>query len=259
MLAPVCVPASGSVFPLGTTTINCTATDGSRNAVSGSFKVTVRDTTPPTISIDPSQLTVVVGAVPATRAALGLPVPIVRDIADAHPAITDNGPNSFSAGAYTIVFTAKDASGNSAKATLTVTVQLRLNILNAVVLVTQSKQPRTDILAAELTIQLGSGNDGLKQNTDSLNFLLTAGAATLPINVPLSKFFRLNNGSFIFSGVVNGSPTDLAIKPLGGSKYAIVIGVAKATLSGFTNPTSISLGIGNDTGQTTTKSIILKK
>ncbi len=40
--APVtCVPPSGSVFPLGATTVTCTATDGSGNAASTSFVVTV--------------------------------------------------------------------------------------------------------------------------------------------------------------------------------------------------------------------------
>jgi len=44
----VCTPPSGSVFPLGTTTVNCTAT-ASTGTASGSFHVTVVDTTPPTI------------------------------------------------------------------------------------------------------------------------------------------------------------------------------------------------------------------
>jgi hypothetical protein len=43
-----CSPASGSLFPLGTTTVNCTATNAA-GSTSGSFTVTVRDTTPPDI------------------------------------------------------------------------------------------------------------------------------------------------------------------------------------------------------------------
>jgi hypothetical protein len=45
-----CMPASGSTFALGTTTVNCTATNinGSSTA---SFKVTVVDTTPPAITV----------------------------------------------------------------------------------------------------------------------------------------------------------------------------------------------------------------
>src|SRR5262249_47082195 len=37
-----CVPASGSTFPIGDTTVNCTATDVSGNATSGSFTVHVK-------------------------------------------------------------------------------------------------------------------------------------------------------------------------------------------------------------------------
>jgi hypothetical protein len=47
-----CTPASGSAFPLGTTTVNCTATASTdpTPTTSGSFTVTVGDTTPPQIS-----------------------------------------------------------------------------------------------------------------------------------------------------------------------------------------------------------------
>jgi len=44
------VPASGSMFPLGTTTVNATATDSSNNTATGSFTITVHDTTAPVIS-----------------------------------------------------------------------------------------------------------------------------------------------------------------------------------------------------------------
>lgn len=37
----LCVPASGSVFPLGTTTVNCTSTDTRANSITASFAVTV--------------------------------------------------------------------------------------------------------------------------------------------------------------------------------------------------------------------------
>lgn len=40
-----CSPASGSMFAIGTTTVNCTATDAGGLSSSGSFTVTVEDTT----------------------------------------------------------------------------------------------------------------------------------------------------------------------------------------------------------------------
>jgi hypothetical protein len=41
---------SGSAFPLGTTTVTATASDAAENSVSGTFQVTVVDTTPPSIA-----------------------------------------------------------------------------------------------------------------------------------------------------------------------------------------------------------------
>ena len=42
VVTPVCAPASGSTFTIGTTTVTCTATDAALNTVSRSFTVTVR-------------------------------------------------------------------------------------------------------------------------------------------------------------------------------------------------------------------------
>jgi hypothetical protein len=44
-----CDPPSGSVFPLGTTTVGCTATDAAGNTTSKSFHVHVIDPTPPVV------------------------------------------------------------------------------------------------------------------------------------------------------------------------------------------------------------------
>jgi hypothetical protein len=46
----ICVPTSGSLFPLGNTRVTCTATDGRNQAVPVTFAVHVVDTTPPTLS-----------------------------------------------------------------------------------------------------------------------------------------------------------------------------------------------------------------
>ena len=59
--APVvtCAPASGSVFPIGTTTVQCSTIDAAGNGSNGSFDVTVTDTIGPditTVSPNPAQL-----------------------------------------------------------------------------------------------------------------------------------------------------------------------------------------------------------
>ncbi len=49
-VAVSCAPASGSTFALGTTPVNCSATDAHGNTASTSFNVNVQDTTPPSVS-----------------------------------------------------------------------------------------------------------------------------------------------------------------------------------------------------------------
>lgn len=50
VIAPTCIPASGSTFPLGLTQVNCSATDSDGETTSGMFNVSVFDTTAPSIS-----------------------------------------------------------------------------------------------------------------------------------------------------------------------------------------------------------------
>jgi len=49
-----CTPASGSFFPVGDTTVNCTATDASGNVASGSFQVHVLPRLQMGVAIDPT-------------------------------------------------------------------------------------------------------------------------------------------------------------------------------------------------------------
>jgi len=259
--AVACAPASGSSLPLGPTIVNCSATDGSGNTSRGSFTATVRDTTPPAISIMPSTVTVAVNAVPVARGALGLPSPVVSDLVDPHPVVTDTAPASFPAGTTTITFTATDASGNAVRTMLTVNVQLRqtgLTILKAGVLVTSVHLPNCDLLAAELTVQLAPGAS-INPSTDAFHFALTAGTVVIPVDVALNRFRHLFNGALVFAGPVNSFPTDVAVKPLGGGKYVIVLGVAKTNLAEFKNPATIEIGLGSNTGTITTNALIIKK
>ena len=52
-LTPTCVPPSGSLFPLGATTVDCEATDAAGNTGHGSGTITVVDTTAPSVACQP--------------------------------------------------------------------------------------------------------------------------------------------------------------------------------------------------------------
>ena len=54
-LTVTCSPASGATFPIGTTAVQCTATDPAGNAGTRSFTVTVVDTTAPALRLPGNQ------------------------------------------------------------------------------------------------------------------------------------------------------------------------------------------------------------
>jgi Tol biopolymer transport system component len=82
--------ASGDIFPLGTTTVTVTATDKAGNTATGSFKVTVRDTTPPIISGVPDDMNVT--ATSAEGATLTYDVPTAEDLVDGSVPVNCSAP-----------------------------------------------------------------------------------------------------------------------------------------------------------------------
>jgi len=112
---------SGDSFPLGLTTVTCTARDRSGNEVSGSFRVLVLDREAPVLTA-PATATLVTdcpgSALSITPAALGVSA---RDNADPAPALGCS-PTSVGPGTTTVDCTATDAAGNVAHASVSVTV-----------------------------------------------------------------------------------------------------------------------------------------
>jgi lamin tail-like protein/putative Ig domain-containing protein/HYR domain-containing protein/transmembrane protein TMEM131 len=119
-VAPVCSPASGSVFAVGTTTVQCTATDAHHNTASGSFAVTITDHTPPTLTL-PTSLT----AVASTPAGATVTYSAsASDVVDGpRPVVcAPVSGSTFPIGATTVNCSASDAHGNAANGSFTVTV-----------------------------------------------------------------------------------------------------------------------------------------
>lgn len=125
---------SGSMFPLGTTTVTYTATDRAGNIATTSFTVTVRDTTPPAIAPVAS---VTVEATSPSGAIVMFPLPAATDVVDPAPVVTaaPGSGSQFPIGTTMVLVTASDRSGNHATASFTVTVlsaaQMTTNLINA--------------------------------------------------------------------------------------------------------------------------------
>ena len=120
-VSPSCSPASGSTFPLGKTTVNCTATDASGNRASASFKVTVQDTKPPTINVPDS---VTAEATSSAGATVNYTVTASDTVSGSITPSCDRASGSvFPVGSTTVKCTATDGAGNKATGSFTVTVR----------------------------------------------------------------------------------------------------------------------------------------
>lgn len=115
----MCTPMSGNTFPIGTTTVTCSATDGYGNSATESFTVTVQDTTAPQLVL------------PATvfAAATG-PTTVVNYQVTATDAASPSAmisctpaPNShFAIGTTAVSCSATDAAGNLSAGSFSVIV-----------------------------------------------------------------------------------------------------------------------------------------
>ena len=116
----VCLPPSGGQFPIGATSVSCTATDGSGNAATCAFTVTVADTIAPEI-VCPTAITVeglgIFGAVVSFAVT-------ATDLCDPDPALLVTPPSGsvFPPGDTVVVATATDDAGNVTTCELTVSV-----------------------------------------------------------------------------------------------------------------------------------------
>jgi HYR domain-containing protein len=144
-VTPVCAPPSGALFPVGATTVTCTATDRHGNFSTGSFTVTVTDTKPPTVTsarATPSELwpvnkslipvTVLVNAIDIVSGTESRITGITGNDGATAADWTITGPLSAALRAertgggrgrtYTIAIETRDAAGNTTTSTVDVFV-----------------------------------------------------------------------------------------------------------------------------------------
>jgi len=122
-VAVTCEPASGSTFPVGTTTVNCTATDAAGNKSAGSFDVVVApqpDTAPPAIKV-PDTITKPASSPSGEKVDYEVSA---TDAKDGTVAVTCDpaSGSTFPVGRTTVACTSKDAAGNTATASFDVVV-----------------------------------------------------------------------------------------------------------------------------------------
>ena len=114
--------ASGTVFPLGQTSITVTASDAAGNSASCSFDVVVQDTTAPILSNVPANISH--QATSGAGRVIYYTLPAASDMVDATPSVSCNPPSgsTFAIGTTTVTCTAADDAGNAATASFLVTI-----------------------------------------------------------------------------------------------------------------------------------------
>ena len=113
--------ASGTLFPIGTTTVTATATDWASNTGTGTFTVTVRDTTAPVVAAHAdviAEATSAFGAVVTYGAGSATDAVGVTSLAYSQASGT-----ALPVGTTTVTITARDAANNTGTGTFTVTVR----------------------------------------------------------------------------------------------------------------------------------------
>jgi hypothetical protein len=121
-VAVTCAPASGSAFPVGRTTVKCSAADAAGNRSSSRFDVNVRDTAPPVVQ---SHGNLVAEATGSGGTHVAYTVPAATDSLDgAVPvACAPSSGSLFALGHTTITCSTQDAAGNTAASTFDIQVR----------------------------------------------------------------------------------------------------------------------------------------
>jgi HYR domain len=162
-----CSPASGSVFPLGTTKVVCTATDpADGSSATASFPVVVRDTTGPDFGPPPDRVTQTVDGAASTE--VDYVEPAANDLVDGDVLVTctPSSGAAFPLGDTTVTCRAKDKRGNTSSVTFTVSVvddvppppvtTFKATLLRIGVSLTWLRPASTDVVRVELSRMPGA-------------------------------------------------------------------------------------------------------
>ena len=166
----VCVPASGSPFPLGTTEVTCTVTDINGLSNQCTFEVTITDNEPPiascqdiSIQLDPTGNASIVAA-DVDNGSSDLCGMVTLSTSVSSFTCADVGPNE-------VVLTVTDESGNSSMCTATVTV------------LDDNAKPEADIVQSELPGLCQGANVVLTAQPTGVTYIWSTGETTESIVV----------------------------------------------------------------------------
>lgn len=256
-ITPTCAPALGSTFPLGATTVNCTATDQAGNSANGSFTVTVRDTTPPVLSL-PADITV--AATGPAGAAVTFTASATDTVSGAlTPTCAPASDSTFPIGATTVNCSATDQAQNTARGSFTVTVRdttppPSTSVFSAFSVEKLGIDQRYKTFALLSKFTLGTSSNGI----DPANEPVTLTIANFTTTIPAGSFRKGWAEVYAFAGKINNVLIEALIVPLGNNRFGFQAAAHGADLRGTNNPVTVGLIIGNDRGETSVNNAIIR-
>jgi hypothetical protein len=93
---------------------------------------------------------------------------------------------------------------------------------------------------------LGANSNGINPVTENVTLQI----GTFSVTIPAGSFRQIPHGKFAFEGVISGVSLEVQIVPLGNNIFTFKAEGTGVDLTGLTNPVTVVLTIGNDTGST---------
>jgi hypothetical protein len=173
-LTPVCTPASGSTFPIGTTVVTCTATDFAGLQATDTFNVTVRNN-PPVLTV-PANMTVDATSTSGANATFTATATDVED-GTAPVVCTPASGSAFAMGATTVSCTATDSLGATDTRSFVVTV---VTVANT--------SPTTTVPGGVTAAPKSVSGAGLPRTGSDIRTLVLLAGAALAVGFLLRRF-----------------------------------------------------------------------
>jgi len=184
-------PAAG--FPLGTTTVIWTATDGNGLTSTGTQTVTVVDTTAPVLTV-PADVSVEANAVLSTVAIGSATATDIFAVT-----VTSDAPATYALGTTVVTWTATDANGNATSGTQNVTV-----VDTTAPVLTVPADVTVEANGVLSTVAIGTASA-----TDIFGATVTSDApATYPVGTTLVTYTAVDGNGLITIGTQNVTVVD---------------------------------------------------
>ena len=102
---------------------------------------------------------------------------------------------------------------------------------------------------------LGANSNGINPVTENVTLQI----GTFSVTIPPGSFKQIPHGRFAFEGVINGVSLEVQIVHLGNNIFTFKAEGKHVDLTGLTNPVTVVLTIGDDTGSTAVTAQFLRE